>query len=365
MEIFVRDISGNTVPVEVHAGQSILSLKRKLADVMGIREENQRLIAGGRPLTNSSKVEDCLKNHGFLQMVVEMKGGSGEEEASPEEIFQIASYFITQSPPGEVDYVVNDVIKLVDNPSILDKKNLDIIMKKHNEDNFVISDVDGKLAMFNAHGNLGDGKYFDPANSRVMKADHQKKELSAIPGSPPKTPFEAYRSAIQKAAEKYVQNAYNLKQPPRVTKQNVVGVYASDSGDINICISALNSKILASFWSGGWNSKFTINVKSKGSSKLGVMVKARVHSFEEGNIQLISKLENNSTSVTVGSPEETAKAIMDAINKIESTYQGSMEDMYITLAQSAFKKMRRILPLNGKKMDWRMAAHNVASQIHS
>eukprot|EP00954_Amorphochlora_amoebiformis_P007624 591186-Amorphochlora_amoeboformis.AAC.2 len=350
MEIFVRDISGNTVPVEVHAGQSILSLKRKLADVMGIREENQRLIAGGRPLTNSSKVEDCLKNHGFLQMVVEMKGGSGEEEASPEEIFQIASYFITQSPPGEVDYVVNgrkfsciliqdliyapsDVIKLVDNPSILDKKNLDIIMKKHNEDNFVISDVDGKLAMFNAHGNLGDGKYFDPANSRVMKADHQKKvdyprtirlfrqELSAIPGSPPKTPFEAYRSAIQKAAEKYVQNAYNLKQPPRVTKQNVVGVYASDSGDINICISALNSKILASFWSGGWNSKFTINVKSKGSSKLGVMVKARVHSFEEGNIQLISKLENNSTSVTVGSPEETAKAIMDAINKIESTYQ--------------------------------------------
>ena len=35
-------------------------------------------------------------------------------KASPEEKFQIASYFITQSPPGEVDFVVSGMEKKID-----------------------------------------------------------------------------------------------------------------------------------------------------------------------------------------------------------------------------------------------------------
>jgi len=197
-----------------------------------------------------------------------------------------------------------------------------------------------------------------------VKADYQKTTFTETSDPVPSSEYEDYRAAIMGACQKYVDNAYNLKQAMRATKKNVVGVYASDSGDINVCISALNSKILAAFWSGGWNSQFTFNVSSKGDVKLAAMIKVRVHCFEDGNVQLVSKLEKQS-EVKVGSPEETAKAIVAEIEKIESKYQGSMEEMYITLAQSAFKKMRRILPVNQEKMKWRLAAHGVAGQIGS
>mmetsp|Transcript_28741 Transcript_28741/g.55876 ORF Transcript_28741/g.55876 Transcript_28741/m.55876 type:complete len:371 (-) Transcript_28741:89-1201(-) len=370
MQIFITDLNGRSSALEVKGCETVWDLKKKIMDLTGIEESSQLLSANGRQLENSSLLSSHLHTDSCIHLAVAMKGGSGdddeeEEEASPEEKFQIASYFITQSPPGEVDFVVNDVITLVDDSTILDEKNLNMIMKKHNEDSFVIAEADGQMAIFCAHGDLGDGKYFDPVNKRVLKADYQKMTFSVTSDPCPETKYESYRVAIMDAAKKYLDSSYNRKSAPRTTKKHVVAVYASDSGEINICISAINEKIRASFWSGGWNSQFTVNVASKGDSKLAALVKARVHCFEDGNVQLVSKLDKKDASVTIGEPDATAKAVIAAIEKIENQYQGSMEEMYITLAQSAFKKMRRILPMNQKKMDWRMAAHNVASQMHS
>mmetsp|Transcript_41311 Transcript_41311/g.69009 ORF Transcript_41311/g.69009 Transcript_41311/m.69009 type:complete len:370 (-) Transcript_41311:205-1314(-) len=369
MQIYFTDTSGQIYTVDILPDQTVGDLKVKLTDMTGARQMS--ILANGKPLSNEDIVGESLKNEATVTMAANLRGGSGdddedeEEEASPEEKFQIASYFITQAPPGEVDFLVTDVKKLVGDPSILDEKNLNLIMKKHNEDNFVIGDADGKPAMFCEHGHLGDGKYFDPINNRVVQANFKDSGFEVTGDTPPSGKYEEYRAAIAAEAKKYLDSAYNLRQAPRVTKKHAVGVYANDDGDINVCISAINSKILASFWSGGWTSKYTLNVASKGSTNIAGVVKARVHCFEDGNVQLVSKLEKKTSSVDVGEAVSTAKALLKAIENIESEYQSSMEEMYIQLAQSAFKKMRRKLPVTQKKMDWRMAAHNVASQIHS
>lgn len=262
-----------------------------------------------------------------------------------------------------MDYVLNDVVKLVNDKSVLDEKNLNAIMKKHNEDNLVIADCDGKLALFSQYGSLGGGKYFDAANKRVLAADFQKKTFAVAEDAPPSNSFDAYREAIQAEVSKYLSTAYNLKKAARVTKKQVAAVFAADNGDININISALNSKMVA-FWSGGWNSTYAFSVASKGSASCKCTIKVRVHTFESGNVQLISKNEVD-RKITVGTPEATAKAVAKLIEQIETEYQGGMEEMYIMLAQKAFKKMRRILPVNQRKMDWRMAAHNVATQMNT
>mmetsp|Transcript_16773 Transcript_16773/g.23459 ORF Transcript_16773/g.23459 Transcript_16773/m.23459 type:complete len:253 (-) Transcript_16773:589-1347(-) len=252
MQIHFTDINGQIYTVDILPDETIGELKVKLVDMTGARQ--MRLVVNGKPLRDEDIVGESLNNEATVTMAGNLRGGSGddeedeEEEASPEEKFQIASYFITQAPPGEVDFLVTDVKKLVGDPSILDEKNLNLIMKKHNEDNFVIGDADGKPAMFCEHGNLGDGKYFDPINNRVVKANFKDAVFEVTSDAPPSSKYEEYRAAIATEAKKYLDSAYNLRQVPRVTKKHAVGVYANDDGDITVCISAINSKILASFW---------------------------------------------------------------------------------------------------------------------
>jgi len=253
MQIFITDLKGRSSTLEIKGSETVWELKEKITDLTGIEESSQLLSVNGRQLENSSLLSSHLHTGSCIHLAIAMKGGSGdddeeEEEASPEEKFQIASYFITQSPPGEVDFVVNDVVTLVDDNSILDEKNLNLIMKKHNEDSFVIAEADGKMAIFSAHGDLGEGKYFDPVNKRVLKADYQKKTFSVTSDPVPESKYESYRVAIMEAATKYLDSAYNKKTMNRANKKHVVAVYANDSGDINICISAVNEKIRAAFW---------------------------------------------------------------------------------------------------------------------
>ena len=45
-------------------------------------------------------------------------------------------------------------------------------------------------------------------------------------------------------------------------------------------------------------------------------------------------------------------AIIAAIQKLETEYQNSIEDMHEDFKENVFKRMRRMIPLSGQKFQW-------------
>jgi capping protein alpha len=101
-----------------------------------------------------------------------------------------------------------------------------------------------------------------------------------------------------------------------------------------------------------------LNVKEKGSVELKCSTRVNVHYFEDGNVQLHAAVEKMA-SVNVTDAESTAAAVTAAISNYESEFQAAMEEMYVDMHRTTFKKMRRFLPITKQPMNWNVAAHNL------
>jgi len=278
--------------------------------------------------------------------------------ASTSSKLNIATYFIMSSPPGEVDDVVTDVVKLVADEAAVSDETINSILRDYNAEQLVWGpDVDEKTAiMVSAHGAVAGDEYVDYNTGRVLKFDHRRRKFTeatdkkqALPG-----PVAAYRASVQKALDGYCATSYKAGK--------VVGaVYGSDAGNLTICVSAKNVN-LANFWSGSWRSVWHLNVSRRGAQELKGNIKVQVHYFEDGNVQLHTNFDR-SQSVTVGSEDETGKEVTKALNKLESDFQSNLEEMYVNMHRTTFKSMRRFLPINRLPMTWSTAAHSLAGEV--
>jgi len=279
------------------------------------------------------------------------------EQASPEAKLNIATYFIMSSPPGEVDDVITDVVKLIGDSGVGDES-INAILRDYNAEQLVWGpDVDEKTPiMVSAHGAVAGDEYVDANTGRVLKFDHRRRKFTeatdkkqSLPG-----PVASYRASVQKAVDGYIATSF---KPGKV----VASVYGADTGVLTICVSAKNVN-LGNFWSGSWRSVYHLNVKSRGAQELKGNIKVQVHYFEDGNVQLHTNYDRTA-SVTVGGEDDTGKEVAKALNKIESDFQSNLEEMYVNMHRTTFKSMRRFLPLNRQPMTWSLAAHSLAGEV--
>uniref|UniRef100_A0A7S3MT64 F-actin-capping protein subunit alpha n=1 Tax=Strombidium inclinatum TaxID=197538 RepID=A0A7S3MT64_9SPIT len=124
-------------------------------------------------------------------------------------------------------------------------------------------------------------------------------------------------------------------------------VQGAEEGEQTIDISCHNWK-LESFWAGEWLSSWTLS-----QGRLSGSIKIRCHYFEQGNIQF--NLDKEFADVQV-KDASSAHDIMAAIKKTESTYQLNLDDMYQNIQEQLMKRMRRAVPVTGRKFDWEKPA---------
>jgi len=98
--------------------------------------------------------------------------------------------------------------------------------------------------------------------------------------------------------------------------------------------------------------RYQLDTSKKSSQDMTADIKINVHYFEDGNVQLNNSHNENLRINVTGDAAETAKNVVDAINKFEDEYQSTLEDMYVSMHTTTFKQMRRFLPVHGKPMDW-------------
>jgi len=280
------------------------------------------------------------------------------EQATPEQKLNISTYFLMSSPTGEVEDVITDVKKLVNDPVVLNEDALVKILANYNTEQLTAAtDPDGNSVLITTYGQVSSDLFLDPNTGRVLRFDHRKRKITEVTEQKQvlKDDIAKYRSAIASSLASYVDA--NYKEGKCVT-----AVYGADNGTVTVCVSAKNVH-LGNFWTGGWRSVFSLNVGKMGSTEMKANVKINVHYFEDGNVQLNTHVDK-SVNITVTSDEEaTGKNIAVAIAQIESEFQSQLEEMYVNMHRTTFKSMRRFLPVNRSPMVWNLAAHSLAGGV--
>lgn len=283
--------------------------------------------------------------------------GDEYEEATPEQKINIANYFIMLSPTGECEEVLADVSKLVGDKNILTEAVVKGMLKDYNQEHLVAAKApSGDKVLISPHGKVADDQFLDPNTGKVLRFDHRKLEFKEETDQKQvlNADINVYRTAIAKAMKDYSTTQYK-------NDKCTTTVYGSDDGKITICLSAANVK-LSNFWSGGWRSTFSLNVKTKTKTELTGGSKLNVHYFEDGNVQLHAA-RDTTYSIDVTDANATAAQISKAIAAIESELQSNLEEMYVDMHRKTFKSMRRILPLSKLPMNWNTHAHSLASEL--
>eukprot|EP00163_Fabomonas_tropica_P026925 TRINITY_DN5083_c0_g1_i1.p1 TRINITY_DN5083_c0_g1~~TRINITY_DN5083_c0_g1_i1.p1 ORF type:complete len:161 (+),score=36.14 TRINITY_DN5083_c0_g1_i1:519-1001(+) len=142
-------------------------------------------------------------------------------------------------------------------------------------------------------------------------------------------------------------------------------VYGTNKNGVTISVVLAATKTSPrNFYSGRWRSSWEVSFSpGGGKATLSGTMYIQAHYYENGNVQLNASRDSE-TSITIGDPAATGAAIASAIATAESEYQASVDEAYVTMSDTAFKALRRKLPVNQQKFNWhQVASRNVAAEL--
>ncbi|KAI5778185.1 F-actin-capping protein-like protein subunit alpha-1 [Geopyxis carbonaria] len=261
------------------------------------------------------------------------------------EATEIASGFILDAPPGELQDVMADVKSLIGNEdSIL--KELQPSVEKYNKEQLITIVLPGssQRVIVSEFNELSNGRFFDVESQSSWVFDHTSQKASDVQSyacesqnadTMSKCCFPRRKSILHSLAP-HVQEHY--------PSSPASGVYPT-SDDSGIAIVIVGNKYSpGNYWNGRWRS---IYIFHPSTNSLSGEIKVDVHYYEDGNVRLLTTKAVSITTST-GSATEVVKLIAAE----EKSYQQELNSAFGRLSEGAFKNLRRQLPITRQKIDW-------------
>jgi capping protein alpha len=259
-----------------------------------------------------------------------------------------ASGFIGQSPPGEINDVLNDVRAIIADDHALET-GIRPALREYNLKQFLTVAVPGQnhqtiiseASIVSLNDEQEGERYLDPKSYTTFSFDHLRLEASDPQPIERDETGEPFRLALETALLKYIADHY--------ADGTGAVLLTSDASKFIIQIVA-NKYNPPNYWSGRWRSQYDVNM-SKGEVTGKVFID--VHYYEQGNVQLTTSHSPTFTFPTTSGPTSTtAQKIINHLENLEGEYQRSLTDVYHEMGEKAFKALRRALPLTRQKLDW-------------
>ncbi|CAF0780044.1 unnamed protein product [Didymodactylos carnosus] len=270
----------------------------------------------------------------------------------------IAKRFIAHAPPGEFNEVFNDVRTLLNDDNLV-RKSVSKAFAEYNKDQYIPTKIQNsdEECLITEVTDQGDGRFFDPRTRQTFKFDHLRREASEYQPHQPDEQSEPWRVAFEKELTDYVKERYPYGAC------TIVG--ASDGDTISLTAFIESHKYEPkNFWNGRWRSNWSISF-SKGQSECEFkgLVKAQVHYYEDGNVQLVSS-KDFSESISIQDEHTTTKEMIRIIKQAEDNYQQAVNENYQAMSESTFKALRRQLPITKAKIDWtKITAYKIGTEL--
>jgi len=289
-----------------------------------------------------------------------MSDDGQENPISEEERIKIAANFLFHAPPGEFKEVFLDLRGLLSDDRVL-KKSLSSINANYNQDQFIQCELEGSAepCLITEFNEQPDGRYYDPRTKRTFKFDHLHYKTSDLETYADVDRLsEGWREAIERELTAYVKVHY---------KNAACSVFgSSDQGHCTVvmCIEAHKFQP-SNYWNARWRSRWALTFQPGAGAEVELdgVIKAQVHYYEDGNVQLVSQKEIKETVRPVDA-EQTAKDILKLIEKCENEYQNAISENYQSMSESTFKALRRALPVTKSKLDWnKISSYKIGNEL--
>ncbi|GJJ13321.1 hypothetical protein Clacol_007573 [Clathrus columnatus] len=263
----------------------------------------------------------------------------------PDEQMAVAAKFILQSPPGEINDVLNDVRNIISDDELL-QEGVQPALRQYNLEQFVVVDIpehDHQVIISDVGRVEGEQDRFrDPQAKLTFHFDHLRLEASDVQAYEPDEDTEPFRSALEKATLAYIGDHF----PGGVSTVHTI---TASKYAIQIVANKYNP---SNFWSGRWRSEYIVDI-SEGKVQSKILI--NVHYFEQGNVQLsttFTPVFDLPPAAVSSQNASSASKIIALIEARESEHQEAMIQTYFDMSEKTFKGLRRALPIMRQKLDW-------------
>ncbi|OAF71137.1 F-actin-capping protein subunit alpha [Intoshia linei] len=264
---------------------------------------------------------------------------------------------IKHTPPGGLNYVLNDLREIVNDDRILLSKAAPRSTAEYDRDQCIFVKVGNneKYSMITNEA-VYNNNYFDPRLCILFTYDHVNKTCKTVQDNFVDNQNQqtlSLRNEIDDVVDEYVDSHH--------CDGNCV-VYDLSGKSIIFKIYIMSQEISESnFRSGRWRSQFSVTLESLTSKSFVIKgaVRAHVHGYESGNFQLVS-WHNKEEKIKLGKKDSITSCIVNFIDKFESDYQESLNKEFNTISSTTFKALRRKLPVTKSLIDWqKIGAYNI------